>query len=246
MRPNFAGIPVAWWVGVLVGIACALWLPGSRRPTGAEPSPELGRVPVAIVVGVVVGAVVATVSGTLAGCAFGATAAFGWLRLRLGMRPGAGRSGAPGRRTRDLTVRQLPAALDLLAACLAAGAIPGQALVAVGAAFEGEVGAMLSGVAALTALGAPIEKAWSHGSRDPRWASVARALIRAHYSGAALTDVLEHLADDRRRAIRTNAQAAAQRAGIKAVLPLGVCFLPAFVLVGVVPVVAGFAQAMRI
>ncbi|MDQ1463591.1 MAG: hypothetical protein QOC73_532, partial [Actinomycetota bacterium] len=149
------------------------------------------------------------------------------------------------RRPPDATVRQVPAALDLLAACLAAGAIPGQALVAVGAAFEGDVGAMLTGVAALTALGAPVETAWSQGSRDPRWASVARALIRAHYSGAALTDVLEHLADDRRRAIRTTAQAAAQRAGIKAVLPLGVCFLPAFVLVGVVPVVAGFAQAMR-
>ncbi|MDQ1493916.1 MAG: hypothetical protein QOG69_399, partial [Actinomycetota bacterium] len=138
-----------------------------------------------------------------------------------------GRFGARTRRPPDMTVRQVPAALDLLAACLAAGATPGQALVAVGAAFEGDVGAMLSGVAALTALGAPVETAWSEGSRDPRWAAVARALIRAHYSGAALTDVLEHLADDRRRAIRTTAQAAAQRAGIKAVLPLGVCFLPA-------------------
>ncbi len=149
-------------------------------------------------------------------------------------------------RPADATVRQVPAALDLLAACLAAGATPGQALVAVGTAFEGDVGAMLSGVAALTALGAPVETAWSEGSGDPRWAPVARALIRAHYSGASLTDVLEHLADDRRRAIRATAQAAAQRAGIKAVLPLGVCFLPAFVLVGVVPVVAGFAQVMRI
>jgi pilus assembly protein TadC len=179
--------------------------------------------------------------GALAGLAFGATAALGWLRLRAG----AGRSGSRSRRPPDVTVRQVPAALDLLAACLAAGATPGQALVSVGTAFEGDVGAMLSGVAALTALGAPVETAWSEGSRDPRWAAVARALIRAHYSGAALTDVLEHLADDRRRAIRTTAQAAAQRAGIKAVLPLGVCFLPAFVLVGVVPVVAGFAQAMR-
>ena len=69
-------------------------------------------------------------------------------------------------------------------------------------------------------------------------------MIRAHHSGAALTDVLVHLADDRRRALRTDAQAAAERAGIAIVLPLGACFLPAFVLVGVVPVVAGFAHAL--
>jgi Flp pilus assembly protein TadB len=239
MRPTFVGLPVAWWAGVLAAVGCALWLPRARRPPGVERSPGFGRERKAVLVGVVVGAVVATAAGALAGCALGATASLGWLRA------GAGRFGARTRRPPDVTVRQVPAALDLLAACLAAGAIPGQALVAVGAAFDGDVGAMLSGVAALTALGAPVETAWFQGSRDPRWASVARALIRAHYSGAALTDVLEHLADDRRRAIRTTAQAAAQRAGIKAVLPLGVCFLPAFVLVGVVPVVAGFAQAMR-
>ncbi len=103
---------------------------------------------------------------------------------------------------------------------------------------------MLSAVARLVMLGAPVENAWSLCLADPRWAPVARAVIRAHHSGAALTDVLVHLADDRRRALRTDAQAAAERAGIAIVLPLGACFLPAFVLVGVVPVVAGFAHAL--
>jgi pilus assembly protein TadC len=138
----------------------------------------------------------------------------------------------------------LPAALDLLAACLAAGAAPAQAFAAVGEAFDGEVGIVLSAVARLVMLGAPVENAWSTCLGDPRWAPVARAVIRAHHSGAALTDVLVHLADDRRRALRTDAQVAAERAGIAIVLPLGACFLPAFVLVGVVPVVAGFAHAL--
>jgi pilus assembly protein TadC len=138
----------------------------------------------------------------------------------------------------------VPAALDLLAACLSAGAAPEQALAAVGLAFDGEVGRVLSAVARVAMLGAPVETAWSACLGDPAWAPVARAVIRAHYSGAALTDVLVHLADDRRRALRADAQAAAQRAGIHAVLPLGACFLPAFVLVGVVPVVAGFAHTL--
>jgi Flp pilus assembly protein TadB len=145
---------------------------------------------------------------------------------------------------RESASLQLPAALDLLAACLSSGAAQGLALAAVGVAFDGEVGALLSAVGRLAVLGAPVESAWSACLDDPRWAPVARAVIRAHYSGAALTDVLVHLADDRRRALRADAQAAAQRAGIRAVLPLGVCFLPAFVLVGVVPVVAGFAHTL--
>jgi pilus assembly protein TadC len=198
---------------------------GVGRPAGA-----------AIALGAVVGLLAALVGGVVFGCAVGSAA--GFALLRAGRR--RQRSGAP-----DASVgRQLPAALDLLAACLAAGATPPHALAAVGEAFEGEVGNRLSAVARLSMLGAPIEAAWSDCLSDPRWAPVARAVIRAHHSGAALTDVLGHLADDRRRALRTDAQAAAERAGIAIVLPLGACFLPAFVLVGVVPVVAGFAHAL--
>ena len=49
------------------------------------------------------------------------------------------------------------------------------------------------------------------------------------------------LADDERDRARWAAEAAAQRAGVRAIGPLVVCFLPAFVLVGVVPVVGGIA-----
>ena len=145
------------------------------------------------------------------------------------------------------TAGEIPAALDLLAACLSAGAAPTQAMAAVGRCFDGEVGGVLSSVASLSALAASPEVAWSTAietAGHEQWTPVARAIIRAHHSGAALTDVLVHLADDRRRWVRSNARAAAERAGVKAVLPLGLCFLPAFVLIGVVPVVAGFATTL--
>jgi pilus assembly protein TadC len=189
----------------------------------------------AVAVGAVVGVLAGFVGGLVFGFAVGSAATFVLLR----------RSRSTGRsKTRGSVGRQLPVALDLLAACLAAGAAPAQAFAAVGEAFDGEIGIVLSSVARLVMLGAPVEVAWSTCLTDPRWSPVARAVIRAHHSGAALTDVLVHLGDDRRRALRTDAQAAAERAGIAIVLPLGACFLPAFVLVGVIPVVAGFAHAL--
>jgi pilus assembly protein TadC len=215
----------------------------SRRSGGAESSGPAGAEPrqagAVVLLGAVVGLLAGLVGGFMFGCAVGSAATFVLLRRRgrtARSQVSAGLIGSVG--------RQLPAALDLLAACLAAGAAPAQALAAVGEAFDGEVGSVLSAVARLAMLGAPVETAWATCLADPRWAPIARAVIRAHHSGAALTDVLVHLADDRRRALRTDAQAAAERAGIAIVLPLGACFLPAFVLVGVVPVVAGFAHAL--
>jgi pilus assembly protein TadC len=67
----------------------------------------------------------------------------------------------------------------------------------------------------------------------------ATALVRCAESGAAPAAVLRAVADDARAAARTAGEAAARRAAAAAVLPLGLCFLPAFVLAGVVPLVAG-------
>ncbi|MCW2777557.1 MAG: hypothetical protein JWN17_1282, partial [Frankiales bacterium] len=49
------------------------------------------------------------------------------------------------------------------------------------------------------------------------------------------------LAADARAEARSAAEQRARRAGVLAVAPLGLCFLPAFVLLGVVPVVVGLA-----
>jgi len=91
------------------------------------------------------------VGGLVFGCAVGSAATF--VLLRRGAR--SERSRSPG----GSVGRQLPVALDLLAACLAAGAAPVQAFAAVGEAFDGEVGIVLSAVARLVMLGAPVENA---------------------------------------------------------------------------------------
>lgn len=243
------------WAAVLVATGC--WLsstdgrPGAQRRLrriAAVHSPRQDRSTsgvalVAVTAAAAIGSLVAMASNSLAGCAVGAVLALAglrWSALASARRSGNGpaRARLPARR---LAAVQLPAALDLLAACLSAGAPPERALQSVGDAFGGELGGAFVAAARLSALGAPVETAWAHCLADRRLSPVARAVIRAHHSGAALGDVLVHLADDRRRALRSAAEAAAQRAGVRAVLPLGLCFLPAFILLGVVPVVAGFA-----
>jgi len=200
-----------------------------------------------VVVGIGSGRLLGAVDGIVAGLAFGCLAAFAVLRIRAE----CAERGAVGaaRRVVGCTppAAALPAALDLLAACLWAGAPLEQALTVVSQAFEGTpAGRLLDATARLTALGAPPELAWADALADPAFAVVARAVIRAHHSGASLSDVLSRAADERRRGLRSDAEAAAARASVRAVLPLGLCFLPAFVLVGVVPVVAGFAGSLRI
>jgi pilus assembly protein TadC len=141
--------------------------------------------------------------------------------------------------TRAALLRDLPAACDLIAVCLAAGVpVPG-ALAAVGEAEPGPLGGQLRRVAVLYRLGAEAQRAWDDVPRE--LAGLGRALVRAGESGAAVVPALRSLAADSRAAQRLATEAAVRRAGIWVLAPLGLCFLPAFLCLGVVPLVLGIA-----
>jgi pilus assembly protein TadC len=140
---------------------------------------------------------------------------------------------------RVLLVRDLPAACDLLGVCLAAGLPVEAALEAVGGAVGGPLGAHLRSVAALFRLGADPRRAWVEA--PPELAGLGRVLVRAGESGAAVAGSLRTLAAESRAAARAATQAAVQRAGVWVLAPLGACFLPAFVCLGVAPLVLGIA-----
>lgn len=133
----------------------------------------------------------------------------------------------------------LPLAVDLLAACLRAGRPPQAAIGTVGTALDGPVAQLLSEVERRLDLGADLIEAWSCLLAEPACASFARAVQRALRSGAPLARTLERLADDTRQGRRWNAEEQARAVETRAVLPLGLCFLPAFVLLGIVPTIAG-------
>lgn len=154
------------------------------------------------------------------------------------LRHGAARSSSAGA-SADLAL-----ALDLLAAALASGAPLGRAAEVVGSAVGGEVGPALAAVSRVLRLGGDPARAFAPLLADDRLAPLGRALIRTAESGAGVAALAEGLAADVRYARAAAAEEAAQRAGVLAVLPLGLCFLPAFLILGIVPVVAGLAQSI--
>jgi pilus assembly protein TadC len=146
------------------------------------------------------------------------------------------------REERERLAADTPLVLELLAACLAGGAPPAAAATASTAAVQGPAGARLSGVAAALAVGSPPGRAWTTlGGGDPAdpLAPAARALARAAEGGAPVAAAMSGLAAEARADARSRGEQAARRVGVLAVAPLGLCFLPAFVLLGVVPVVIG-------
>jgi pilus assembly protein TadC len=132
---------------------------------------------------------------------------------------------------------ELPAGADLMAAALRAGAPPGHAAAVVGAALGGPVGERLVRVGHALRLGDAPELAWAYVADLPGGERIARAAVRSADSGSTLARALSRLAEELRAARAAAADAAARRAGVLVVLPLGLCFLPAFLLAGVVPVV---------
>ncbi|MFI1182648.1 type II secretion system F family protein [Streptomyces sp. NPDC020799] len=140
--------------------------------------------------------------------------------------------------------KQLPLAADLLAACLAAGAGPREAAEAVGASLGGPVGERLAQAAAEVRLGGDPATAWSRVGNLPQARSLASCLERAQATGVPAVEPMSRLAG-RLRAERSRAAGIrARRAGVLVTAPLGLCFLPAFLTVGVAPVVFGLASML--
>jgi Flp pilus assembly protein TadB len=133
--------------------------------------------------------------------------------------------------------RDLPVACDLLAVCLSAGTPVGAALAAVGSAVPGPLGERLAEVGTLYGLGATPRRAWTEV--PPPVDALARTVVRAGESGSAVVPALQRLAADLRTSDRSETEAAVRRAGVWVLAPLGLCFLPAFLCLGVVPLVLG-------
>ncbi|GAA2510244.1 type II secretion system F family protein [Pilimelia columellifera] len=141
------------------------------------------------------------------------------------------------RRERAAFVAALPLAADLMAAALRSGAPVDRATGSVGQALGGPVGDRLSRVARMLRLGADPAEAWSQLGDDPGARRMRAAAERASHSGGALAGALCLLAEDLRADRAAALEVAGRRAGVLIVLPLGLCFLPAFLLAGLAPVV---------
>jgi Flp pilus assembly protein TadB len=139
----------------------------------------------------------------------------------------------------------LALALDLTAAALRAGQ-PLSAALQLGAPAAQAHSSELARVGRLLELGAAPHTAWQSLDRTPALAQLATSARRSADSGVRLADAFGRLAAELRADARAVAEGRAHRAGVWAMAPLGFCFLPAFVCLGIVPTIAGIAgQILR-
>ena len=168
-------------------------------------------------------------AGSLAGAV---VAGFVWRAVRA--------SGSPER----ADPLALAAGWDLLSAGMRAGLPVSVTLRAVSEEFTGSSGRVLREVADHLALGADPVSAWEPALAHPDTAELARAARRTARTGSGLAALSAELAARSRAAVDEQSQARAQRAGVWISAPLGLCFLPAFLCLGVLPVIIGMARGL--
>ena len=122
--------------------------------------------------------------------------------------------------------------LELLAAQLRAGLAP---LAALGTLAEALNSRALHTVCQRLQMGSNWGSAWS-GSAAGTFGELRDALAPAYTGGAPSTALLLSLADAHRLSERRAAERAAGRLSVALVVPLGLCSLPAFICLGIVPI----------
>ena len=122
--------------------------------------------------------------------------------------------------------------LELLVAQLRAGLAP---LAALGTLSEALNSRALHTVCQRLQMGSGWGSAWS-GSAAGTFGELRDALAPAYTGGAPSTALLLSLADAHRLSERRAAERAAGRLSVALVVPLGLCSLPAFICLGIVPI----------
>jgi pilus assembly protein TadC len=149
--------------------------------------------------------------------------------------PGA--DGRPRNRAGPDGLRDTAMMLELVAAMLDAGSGIGRSLELVSACASTKYRESLRPVVSALAIGADWETAWrSSAVRLPGILELRDALGFAALTGAPSSAILYAQAARLRRERFRAAEKRAASLGVKLVVPLGLCSLPAFICLGVVPV----------
>lgn len=148
-------------------------------------------------------------------------------------------TGRAGARPPTAAPDAVPIVVELLAGCLDAGLTMPDSLQAASVAGDPVTAQACLAAAAALRRGAPPAEAWHVWMSDPWLQPVARSTARTTQSGATVAEELRRVAARLRSRRHARLQQRVQQASVWVVVPLGLFFLPAFILVAVVPVVIG-------
>jgi pilus assembly protein TadC len=157
---------------------------------------------------------------------------------------GPGTDADPGFVRTLVSITEVAGVIDLLALTLRGGAGLVEAMEAVAARVGGPLGLHLQTVAAAGRWGVEDSTAWA--SIPSAWQPAARALRMAATAGVPPADALVRAAEEVRRGEQQRLEVATATLGIRIVLPLGLVFLPAFILTTIVPIVLALAQQVLV
>ena len=142
---------------------------------------------------------------------------------------------------RPAPIRVNAFAAELVATCLDAGATPAAALEAAGTNLGGSLGSALARAGGALATGATVAEALPG---DGPLAPLAAVFRRSAQTGSAMSEQLVGIAAQLRADEQYERLAKAHRVGVLSALPLGLCMLPAFLLLAVVPAVIGLGSGL--
>ncbi|WP_314604201.1 type II secretion system F family protein [Rothia mucilaginosa] len=181
-------------------------------------------------VGVLTGSILGALTGLLGlGLAF---AGRRWTAALVHRAEVESAAGSGGDQTSNVPPVDTALVLELLAAQLRAGLAP---LAALGTLSEALNSRPLHTVCQRLQMGSGWGSAWS-GSAAGTFGELRDALAPAYTGGAPSTALLLSLADAHRLSERRAAERAAGKLSVALVVPLGLCSLPAFICLGIVPI----------
>lgn len=140
--------------------------------------------------------------------------------------------------------RELARDIDVYAAAVASGAPAATATQVVAWVAGPHTRGVWQEIAGLYALGTQPERAWEPAADIPVLAELGAVEVTSGRAGSEVAREARRIADEARSSAHTAESAAAQRAGVLIALPLTVCFLPAFFILGLAPVVIALAGDM--
>jgi hypothetical protein len=220
-------------------IASARWASGPRRPSFRQAAG-------AVFTGCAVGLFISGSGGIVAGL-LTATAA---------LVHSARRGNEREARDRIRLIAAAPPAVDLFAAALASGLLPVDAAEVVATAFTvpddpwsedpvAQIARRFLNAALLLRDGSSPELAWRQLAVDDATGPVAAAALRSCRTGAPASLTVAKAARDIWHAAEQAAGAQIRSVAVRATAPLALCFLPAFILVGIVPTALGLLTELQ-